>query len=83
MYSPVRFMQIGIAVYGHLFCRVMVRSGLWRLKSTPAWKFTLLLEQLGTPFVKLGPARRSSGAKPGRCGAGQVAASANMNRKPM
>ena len=47
-------MQIGIAVYGHLFWWVMVRSGLWRSKLTPARKFTGMLERLGTPFVKLG-----------------------------
>ena len=54
MFSPLRLVQIGIAVYGHLVWWVFVRTGLWRSQLTPARKFTAMLEQLGTPFVKLG-----------------------------
>ena len=53
MFSPIRFIQIGIAVYGHLFCG----AGASRLVAshlTPAQKFSGMLERLGTPFVKLG-----------------------------
>ena len=54
MFSPLRLVQIGIAVYGHLVWWVLVRAGLWRSPLTPARKFTAMLEHLGTPFVKLG-----------------------------
>lgn len=54
MFSPIRFIQIGIAVYGHLFWWALVRAGLWRSRLTPAQKFSRMLEKLGTPFVKLG-----------------------------
>ena len=54
MFSPVRFIQIGLAVYGHLFWWALVRAGWWRSRLTPAQKFSRMLEKLGTPFVKLG-----------------------------
>jgi ubiquinone biosynthesis protein len=54
LFSPLRFVQIGIAVYGHLFWWALVRVGLWRTRMTPARKFSAMLERLGTPFVKLG-----------------------------
>ncbi|MEO8008785.1 MAG: AarF/ABC1/UbiB kinase family protein, partial [Betaproteobacteria bacterium] len=54
MFSPVRFIQIGLAVYGHLFWWALVRAGWWRSQLTPAQKFSQMLEKLGTPFVKLG-----------------------------
>jgi hypothetical protein len=54
VFSPIRFIQIGIAVYGHVFWWVLVRTGLWPSSLTPAQKFSGMLEKLGTPFVKLG-----------------------------
>lgn len=54
MISPTRFIQIGIAIYGHLFWWALVRAGLWRSHRTPAQEFSHVLEKLGTPFVKLG-----------------------------
>jgi ubiquinone biosynthesis protein len=54
VFSPIRFIQIGITVYGHLFWWALVRAGLWRSRRTPAQKFSEMLEKLGTPFVKLG-----------------------------
>ena len=56
MFSPVRFIQIGLAVYGHLFWWLLVRFGLWRPRATPAQRFTRMLERLGTAFIKLGQA---------------------------
>jgi ubiquinone biosynthesis protein len=54
LFSPIRFIQIGIAIYGYLFWWALVRAGLWRTHLTPAQKFSRMLEKLGTPFVKLG-----------------------------
>jgi len=54
LFSPVRFIQIGLAAYGHLFWWALVRAGLWRSRLTPAQGFSRMLERLGTPFVKLG-----------------------------
>jgi len=56
MFSPIRFIQIGVAVYGYLFWRILVRSRLWRPRLTPAQRFTSMLERLGTAFIKLGQA---------------------------
>lgn len=56
MFSPVRFIQIGVVVYGHLFWWLLVQSRLWRPRLTPAQRFTHMLERLGTAFVKLGQA---------------------------
>jgi ubiquinone biosynthesis protein len=50
----VRFLQIGVAVYGHLAWWGLVRIGLWRSRLTPAQGFSRMLQRLGTPFVKLG-----------------------------
>jgi ubiquinone biosynthesis protein len=54
VFNPIRFIQIGLAVYGHLFWWLLVRAGWWRSRMTPARKFSEMLERLGTPFVKLG-----------------------------
>ena len=54
LFSPVRFIQIGLAVYGHLFWLELVRAGWCRSRLTLAQKFSRMLEKLGTPFVKLG-----------------------------
>jgi ubiquinone biosynthesis protein len=56
VFSPTRFIQIGVIVYGHLFWRLLVRSRLLRPRLTPAQRFTQVLEHLGTAFVKLGQA---------------------------
>lgn len=56
MFSPVRFIRIGVVVYGHLFWWLLVRSRLWRPRLTPAQRFTSMLERLGTAFIKLGQA---------------------------
>lgn len=56
MFSPARFIQIGVAVYGHLFWWLLVRARLWRPRLTPPQRFTRMLERLGTAFVKLGQA---------------------------
>jgi ubiquinone biosynthesis protein len=56
MFSPVRFIQIGIAVYGYLFWWILVRYRLRRPRLTPAQRFTSMLERLGTAFIKLGQA---------------------------
>jgi ubiquinone biosynthesis protein len=56
VFSPVRFLQIGIAVYGYLFWWLLVRSRLWRSRVTPAQRFTSMLERLGTASIKLGQA---------------------------
>ena len=54
MSTLIRFVQIGIAVYGHLLWWALVRLGLWRSRRTPAQEFSRTLQRLGTPFVKLG-----------------------------
>jgi len=56
MFSPVRFIHIGVAVYGYLFWWLLVRARLWRPRQTPAQRFTSMLERLGTAFIKLGQA---------------------------
>ena len=56
MFSPVRFLRIGVAVYGHLLWWILVRTRLWRSRLTPAQRFTGMLERLGTAFIKLGQA---------------------------
>jgi len=42
----IRFVQIGIAVYGHLLWWALVRLRLWRSRLTPARKFSQTLQQL-------------------------------------
>ena len=54
MSTLIRFVQIGIAVYGYLLWWALVRLGLWRSRLTPAEEFSRTLQRLGTPFVKLG-----------------------------
>ncbi len=54
MSTLIRFVQIGLAVYGHLFWWVLMHVGLWRSRVTPAEGFSRMLQRLGTPFVKLG-----------------------------
>lgn len=56
MSSPVRFIQIGIAVYGHLFWWMLIRLRLLRTDITPAQRLSEVLARLGTPFIKLGQA---------------------------
>ena len=54
MFFVVRFLQIGMAVYGYLAWWGLVHIGLWRSRFTPAQGFSRMLQKLGTPFVKLG-----------------------------
>lgn len=54
MFTPKRFIQIGIAVYGYLFGRLLEQVRLWHPRATPAERLTNLLARLGTAFIKLG-----------------------------
>jgi len=54
LFGVIRFLQIGVAVYGYLTWWALVHIGLWRSRFTPAQGFSRMLQKLGTPFVKLG-----------------------------
>lgn len=49
-----RLFRIGLAVWGYLAWRVLVRLHLWRTGITPGQRLCRTLEGLGTTFVKLG-----------------------------
>lgn len=54
MHVLARLLRINLALWGHLVWLGAVRAGLWRSSTSPAQRFALTLEGLGTTFVKLG-----------------------------
>ena len=54
MQIGTRLVRINLALWGHLFWLALVRAGLLRARVAPAQRLALVLESLGTTFVKLG-----------------------------
>lgn len=54
MHVLVRLVVINLALWGQLLRWMLVRAGLSRERLSPAQRFALALERLGTTFVKLG-----------------------------
>ncbi len=54
MHIGARLLRINLALWGHVLWWGLVRMGLLRPRMSPARRLAIVLERLGTTFVKLG-----------------------------